>query len=332
MHTHKNWNPGFSRLPPMRVLLCFVASACCCLAAFAENGGLLDVTETKALPVAEIAPGVFMHQGVHAEVTADNLGAIANIGFIIGESCVAVIDSGGSFAEGRALRTAVKIRTAIPVCYVINTHGHPDHVYGNAAFLQDHPHFIGHQNLAGFLGARHPYYHKFMIRTFGYDQAAKSTLVLPDVVVAALHVIDLGQRKLVLQAWSPSHTNNDLTVLDQNTGTLWLGDLLFTEHVPVLDGKLSGWLATMTSLSAIAAKYVVPGHGAVSSDWPAVMAPQARYLNTLQIEIRAAVRAKQSIQQAVAESGRSERMQWQLFDAFHSRNATSAFAEIEWEN
>jgi quinoprotein relay system zinc metallohydrolase 2 len=327
----KKWHLGLEYLP-MRALLRLSASACICLAGFASNGGSSDITEGKALPVVEIAPGVFVHQGVHAEVTADNLGAIANIGFIVGENCVAVIDSGGSFAEGSALRAAVRTRTAIPVCYVINTHGHPDHVYGNAAFVPDHPRFIGHQNLAGFLGARHLYYYKYLISTFGYDQAVKSAVVLPDVGVASDRTIDLGRRKLVLRAWAPSHTNNDLTVLDQNTGTLWLGDLLFTERIPVLDGKLSGWLATMGNLSAIAARRVVPGHGAVSSNWPAAMAPQARYLKTLQIEIRAAVRAGQSIQQAVAESGASERTQWQLFDAYHSRNATAAFAEIEWEN
>ena len=81
-----------------------------------------------------------------------------------------------------------------------------------------------------------------------------------------------------------------------------------------------------------AAKRVVPGHGTVSSTWPAAMAPQGRYLRTLQVEVRAAVRAGHSIQQAVGEVGASERGQWQLFEAFHPRNVTVAFTEAEWEN
>jgi quinoprotein relay system zinc metallohydrolase 2 len=284
------------------------------------------------LMVEEVAPGVFVHQGVNEEATENNLGAIANLGFIVGKRCVAVIDSGGSYSEGSSLRAAIKMRTALPVCYVINTHGHPDHVYGNAAFTADKPHFVGHRNLAAFMAARHPYYYKYLERTLGSDHARQSALVPPDATVLATRIMDLGDRKLTLRAWPTSHTDNDLTVFDEKSGTLWLGDLLFRERVPVVDGKLSGWLATMKQLSGIAATRVVPGHGTVSSDWPGAMAAQERYLRMLQVEVRAAVRAGHSIQQAVAEVGASERGQWQLFESSHSRNVTAVFTEVEWEN
>jgi quinoprotein relay system zinc metallohydrolase 2 len=324
----KRWEQGAQLLGSLTLWLTLLG-VCFCMGVKAAP---VAFTAGDALPVKEVAPGVFVHQGAHAEVTLENLGAIANIGFIIGDNCVAVIDSGGSFSEGSSLRTAVKMRTATPICYVINTHMHPDHMYGNAAFTADKPHFIGHRNLAASMGARHPYYLKYMERTFGPEQARKSELVQPDMTVASTLTIDLGKRKLTLRAWPTSHTDNDLTVLDKKTGTLWLGDLLFRERIPVIDGKLSGWLATMKSLSRIAATRVVPGHGAISSDWPGVMAPQKRYLQTLQGEVRAAVRARHSIQQAVSEVCASERDQWQLFDAYHPRNVTVAFTELEWEN
>jgi quinoprotein relay system zinc metallohydrolase 2 len=329
MEKEREWP---ARLFATHALRCVKRSVRCCIVLTALNAIPAAVGAGDALSVDEVAPGVFVHLGVHEQETAKDLGAIANIGFIVGESCVAVIDSGGSFAEGSSLREAIKMRTAVPICYVINTHGHPDHVYGNAAFTGDKPHFVGHRNLATSMAARHPYYFKYLDRALGSEQARQSALVLPDVKVVSSGSIDLGKRKLTLQAWPTSHTDNDLTVFDQKSGTLWLGDLLFRERIPVVDGKLSGWLATMKSLGRIAAARVVPGHGAVSREWPAAMAPQERYLRALQVEVRAAVRAGHSMQQAVAEVGASERDRWQLFEAFHPRNVTVAFAEVEWEN
>jgi quinoprotein relay system zinc metallohydrolase 2 len=306
--------------------------ACCCFFLAAGVASPLAVGADQALPVQEVAPGIFMHQGMHAEVTPENLGAIANVGFIIGTRCVAVIDSGGSFAEGRALRAAIVMRTATPICYVINTHVHPDHVYGNGAFAADKPQFVGHRNFAASMQARQDYYLKYLERTLGPELARQSIPIAPDVTVASSQIVDLGERKLILQAWPTSHTDNDLTVFDETTGTLWLGDLLFRERIPVIDGKLSGWLATMKNLEHIKAKRVVPGHGAVSSDWPGAMVPQARYLNLLQVEVRAALRARRTLRQACAEVGVSERGQWDLFEEFHARNVTAAFTELEWED
>src|ERR1700757_3203002 len=118
----------------------------------------LGHAETAALPVTEIAPGVFVHNGVHEEASAANEDAIANIGFIIGYEAVAVIDPGGSFVEGSALRAAIRAHTDRPIRYVILTHVHPDHILGAAVFRDDHPDFIGHAKLPGPLARRGDYY------------------------------------------------------------------------------------------------------------------------------------------------------------------------------
>lgn len=283
------------------------------------------------LTVTELAPGVFVHVGIHAGATPENQGAIANVGFVIGEHCVAVIDSGGSFAEGVALRSAIKTRTALPVCYVINTHVHPDHVYGNAAFAADRPHVVGHRNLAASMRARQAYYVGYLERTLGAAQAAQSVAVPPDMAVDTEQSIDLGGRRLRLRAWPTAHTDNDLTVLDEQTGTFWSGDLLFRERIPVIDGKVTGWLAVMDDLQQIPVARVVPGHGAPGNDWAALLAPQRRYLTAVRDGVRAALKAHRTITQATAAVGMEERGKWALFDDFHAHNVTVVFTELEWE-
>ena len=71
---------------------------------------------------------------MHEVASGANANDIANIGFIVGERAVAVIDSGGSPRVGAALREAVRQTTKLPIHYLILTHVHPDHIFGSSAF------------------------------------------------------------------------------------------------------------------------------------------------------------------------------------------------------
>ena len=97
-------------------------------------GSVLAQPATADLVIEEISPGNFVHYGVHDDRSPENLGDNANIGFIVGERCVLVIDTGGSLPVGLALRQAVRSVTDKPVCHVVLTHVHPDHIFGAAAF------------------------------------------------------------------------------------------------------------------------------------------------------------------------------------------------------
>ncbi len=124
-----------------------------------------------AFNLSAVAPGVFVHLGKPLALDAPGHDDIANIGFIVGTRCVAVIDSGGSVRIGRALRAAIRRRTSLPICYVINTHVHVDHVLGNAAFKDDHPSFVGHAALAAALARSRD----FFLRQYAGDFDAPAT-------------------------------------------------------------------------------------------------------------------------------------------------------------
>src|SRR5262245_28550543 len=286
--------------------------------------------ETVAFAVTEIAPGVFVHNGAYAEASQTHVDVIANIGFIVGDEAVAVIDPGGSAKEGNELRAAVRARTDRLIRYVILTHVHPDHIFGAAAFRDDHPDFIGHAKLPGALAQRGSYYLGRLRASLG-EAAEGSEIVAPTLLVSTRLDLDLGERRLVVRAHGPAHTDNDLTVLDEKTGTLWLADLLFVDHIPIIDGSLVGWLKELDSLTALSADRTVPGHGPPVVECPAAAGPERRYLEAVASDTRTAIKAGISIANAHRQVANSERGHWLLFDEYHPRNVTASYKELEWE-
>jgi quinoprotein relay system zinc metallohydrolase 2 len=280
-----------------------------------------------------LAPGVYHVPGEVAVWGAANRGHVANSGFVVGERCIAVIDSGGSAAAGKALLAAVRRLSALPVCYVINTHVHPDHMLGNVAFVgaggsRVRTVFVGHHHLAAAMASHGPFYLKALRRDFGSDELS-TRVVAPTLAVQDRRELDLGGRVLELRAWPTAHTDSDLTVLDRRSGVLWLGDLVFLDHIPVLDGQLRGWRAVLQSLRDWRVVLAVPGHGPLIRDWPAGSAPTAAYLQGLENDVRAALREGLSLQETVDRLG-APPAGWQLAEDFHRRNVTAAYAELEW--
>ena len=293
---------------------------------------LLATTLVQAapLPVEEAAPGVFVHHGTHKDIDADYGGDICNIGFIVGERGVAVIDTGGSANVGRQLREAIRNVTDKPILYVINTHIHPDHIFGNAAFKQDNPVFVGHEKLAAAMAQRKDAYLRNQSQWVGAD-AADSEIIPPSLAVKTTHTLDLGGRTLQLTAHPTAHTNNDLSVLDSQSATLWSGDLVFVERTPSVDGDLQGWLNVIDQLRNVNATRVVPGHGPVTADWKTALDNEQRYLAGLLQDIRAAIKAGKTMEQTMETANRGEQGKWALFDIVNRRNVNTVFPALEWE-
>lgn len=303
---------------------------CLALMVVCTAAGSFGRAVADSLNLQQVAPGIYVHQGVHALPDAHNRGEIANIGFIVGQRCVAVVDSGGNPDQGRALRAAVQQVTALPICFVINTHMHPDHVYGNSAFKRPGVSFVGHYKLGAALAARASFYMEKASRDLAVALVPKD-FIAPDREVRDTLDLDLGGRTITLTAHRTAHTDNDLSVFDHQTETLWAADLLFLEHIPVIDGSLNGWIEELSRLKRIPAKRAIPGHGPVAAEWPSALDAEERYLRMLQTGIRRAISEHRTMEQAMDSVGRSARGDWKLFDEFHKRNISTAFAELEWE-
>lgn len=290
------------------------------------------LSDAPALPVEKVAPGIHVHRGADEGLSPSNGGGIANLSFVVGDERVAVIDPGGSRAQGEGLFAAIRRVTPLPIGPVILTHMHPDHIAGAQVFAEAGAEIVGDARLPAALEARRDTWMDSIPAQIGARAWLGTVLVAPTRLIDRPQSFDLGGRSLWLHPVPRAHTDSDLTVHDDLTGTLFTGDLVFRGLTPVVDGSLKGWLAWLAQPPRGAP--VVPGHGPVAPGLAQAAADETLYLNALRDAVRAALDAGQGLSQAVpaiVAAMAPQRGTWAEFDATTARNAAAAYAEMEWD-
>ena len=285
------------------------------------------------LNLVEVAPGIFVHQGKHLDIDESYQGDICNIGFIIGKDGVAVIDTGGSLLIGELLKKSIREKTSLPIKYVINTHVHLDHIYGNAAFNDPNTKFVGHSKLPKAMQFRKGFYETLNLRYLKIP-LEKSIQIPPSILVQENEskIFNLGEREIKITAYPPAHTDNDVTITDISTGTLWAGDLLFTERTPSIDGDIHGFIDVLGQLITLEnINLVVPGHGTPTKNWQEAFKKVKNYFVTLRNDIRHSIAEDHGLRKAEETVAKSESDKWELFDVQNARNINQVYPKLEWE-
>ncbi|MGD1924182.1 MAG: MBL fold metallo-hydrolase [Paracoccaceae bacterium] len=280
---------------------------------------------------SEIAPGVFVHQGQYAaRPTPENRGDLANFGFIIGESSVAVIDTGMHPWIGRAILAAIRRETALPISAIILTGPRAGRVLGARPLLEDGGSVIGHAGLADTVAQATPQYLSDLWAA-GLDDLTASDIVLPDSGVEGTRTISLGKRELVVTAIANGPTGQDLMVRDAQTGTLFLGDLLSHRRLPFIGADLIGWIEALERLSNEPAERIVPGHGPVALPWPGGSAPTQRYLTSVLEDAQVEIARGTPEAEAIQRIGANESGKWLFFNEIHPGNAARTLKALREE-
>ena len=211
----------------------------------------------------QIADDVWLLEGSTDNFDKANGGNIVNTGFIVTESGVVVIDSGPSRRYGEAMRAAIASVTDRPVIKLLLTHHHPDHVLGNQAFTD-----VPIAALAGtteLLREQGNAMAENMYRLVG-DWMRGTEVVLPSETLAP-GTLDIDGRALRLLALR-GHTGADLAILDERSGVLFAGDILFYQRALTTPNSpgLDVWLEDLDTLEALPWKRLVAGHGPVADD------------------------------------------------------------------
>ena len=186
-----------------------------------------------------------------------------NIGLVMGAEAVLVIDTRCDGIQARELRENIAELTSLPVGWVVNTHYHWDHSFGNMEF-KGLP-IWGHRRTAEELSDNGEFHRQRVITMAPQyeDRFNAVEIVPPTDVFDHSATIDIGDRSIGLRHLGRGHTDSDIiiTVAD----VVFAGDLVENGAPPAFgDAFPLDWPDTAAAITAIAGGAVVPGHGPVA--------------------------------------------------------------------
>ena len=204
----------------------------------------------------ELAPNVY------AYTQAKGSWLLSNSGLIVGAEYSVVVDSLATVGLTQSLIGEIGKISDKPIRYVVNTHHHGDHIWGNHLFvgaaLVCHSRCREEALRAGTpdpasLSTRFPEFDFGGIKTTPYDITFENQLT-----------IYLDEREIRLIHYGPGHTVGDLIVWLPQESIVFAGDLLFLYSTPLcIQGSFAGWIEIIQALASLNAKTYVPGHGPI---------------------------------------------------------------------
>ncbi len=292
---------------------------------------LITFSKCLALDFIKVDKGIYVHFGKQEDSNTQNFGDIANIGFIIGEKSIAVIDTGASIKIGKEMFKKIREISKLPISHIIITHSHPDHFLGTEALLKDNPVIVGHENLNRSLINNFEFY-KALQFNLTKDASLKETkLILANKFVKKNETlkINLGDRNLTIKAWSSGHTDNDVSIYDENSKIFW-SENIFVDRIPSIRASILGWRKNLKEIQELDINKIVPGHGPIISKKEAI-SPMIDYFDQLISDIRNFHKSNKSLDFVLKNISQENKQGWLLYNDYHMGNITKAFTELEWE-
>lgn len=234
-----------------------------CLVAFS----LFFMLETAVAGegLVRLSDGVYSYVGAADDSPASSFGA--NAGIVIGGDGILVVDTLVSAEEARRFIADIRRISGKPVKYVVNTHCHLDHAFGNSEFRKLGAVIIAHKDCGAYL-ERHGEETLKDIGQFGLtpEQMKGTEIAYPDMVFSDRLGMDMGGVEVELIYAGPSHVDGSALVYLPGERVLFAGDVLFTDFHPFLgEGDLTGWQRALDYIEDLEVEKIVPGHGPLST-------------------------------------------------------------------
>jgi cyclase len=244
-----------------------------------EDGAVYE----KDIPiqVTEVAPGLF-YQYHHAE---------SNNAFLVTDEGVLVIDSRQHPRRAEELLATIRKYTDKPIKWLVNTHAHGDHYFGNSVFKREGATIIAHRDTAGMMKA---HYALEMKRRMGYFKQQKYDpgevkLVLPDVTFDSKMTLTLGGRTVELLYMGPGQNPGDTQVYFPKERVMFTGGP-FSKNSwanPSFTPSMSNWVGMLRKIAAMDVDIYLGGHGDIGNKQDVLH--EAQMLSDFDAGMRAAV-------------------------------------------
>jgi cyclase len=213
----------------------------------------------------KVSDHVWAYANVSPMTPARSFGA--NAGVVVGSKGAMVVDTLTSAKEGKRLLADVREVTKLPILWVVNTHYHLDHAWGNCVFAAEGAKIVGASPAPKLLAERGAYGLAHVTQHGLAQEDVEGTTLAPATVsFTGTMSIDLGGVVVDLRSLPHGHCPDNLVVLVAQDDVLFSGDLLFVGcHPSMGESDIHGWLADLDIVASFGAEKIIPGHGRLAS-------------------------------------------------------------------
>jgi cyclase len=225
---------------------------------------LLASTASAGQGLTKLADNVYSYVDVKNGSPANSFAA--NAGIVIGRDGILVVDTLISAKEARRFIGDIRKVSDKPIKYVVDTHYHLDHAFGNGEFANLGAAIISQENDRKNLEIKGA---AALKNAKGYgltdEDLAGTVIALPTISFTDRMTIDLGGERVELIFAGPSHTEGSTLVYLPERKILFTGDILFTDFHPFMgEGDVAGWVKSLDFILALDVTTIIPGHGPLS--------------------------------------------------------------------
>lgn len=268
-----------------------------------------------------VSENVYWFQSeLYAQVTA---------GVIAGPQWAVIIDTLATPEETLAMREYIEHELGLQVRYVINTHYHADHTWGNC--------FFPGATIVSHAECRRLMHEKGMP---SLETARKTNASLKQVKVVLPHLtfengdlsLRVGKKNMILSQ-SMGHSSDGISVLVEEDRILFAGDA-FMPLPYIVDGNIDELVASIKKIGRMGLENIVQGHGDIilRGEIDAAVKENLAYLSAIRKAVRAALKRKSPLEYldevTIEECGKSRVHLGGLAESLHRRNLRALYRHM----